>query len=137
MSIFLTSPGAQRPYSRSPWLPRLEEDLQPDSERSYGSKPIWKISLEDILSAMVLASGEQSEAGPSSNSSSCAILCGICGEELQTSETLSLRFCKHIFCVDCLRRYTLAKIHDQRYPIACPGCLAERASYDHMSSRTH
>ncbi|XP_045822236.1 E3 ubiquitin-protein ligase RSL1-like [Trifolium pratense] len=53
--------------------------------------------------------------------------CGICFEEKTDSDIFELRSkvfnrrkCKHIFCIDCVRKYIAVKINDNAYKVMCP-----------------
>ena len=128
MSIVTSSHAAQGPSSRE-LLPRgvLHEYAQP-----YGSRPTWKISLEDIFPVMETGTSELLETNSSISSSNQATYCGICADELQAAQALIVPTCNHKFCLDCLRTYVLIKLDEQRYPMACPGCLADRPNYNLM-----
>ncbi|KDR79183.1 hypothetical protein GALMADRAFT_63037 [Galerina marginata CBS 339.88] len=75
---------------------------------------------------MVLPPEESSSTGPSTSfSRSSAFECGICGDQLLAPEAMRIPVCQHTFCGECLRTYTSMKLREQRYPIACPSCLAD------------
>jgi E3 ubiquitin-protein ligase RNF144 len=53
--------------------------------------------------------------------------CGICFELKTDSEIFKIRSkvfkrrkCKHIFCIDCIRKYVAVQINDNAYKVMCP-----------------
>lgn len=59
--------------------------------------------------------------------------CGICLED--ENEQLVARFqpCNHPFCRDCARDYIRSKLSDNKFPILCPACAADK-DHDHPGS---
>ena len=53
-------------------------------------------------------------------------LCGVCLEDRSEVDITRVDKCGHNFCRDCIRSYVTSKIKEQRYPILCPTCVAER-----------
>ena len=66
--------------------------------------------------------------------------CGICGDEVRLEskhfilsifalpKAFKVPACNHLFCRTCLRTYTQVKVGERRFPIPCPGCLADPQS---------
>ena len=52
--------------------------------------------------------------------------CGVCLEERSEVDITRINNCGHNFCRDCIRSYVTSKIKEQRYPVLCPTCVAER-----------
>jgi regulator of replication initiation timing len=53
--------------------------------------------------------------------------CGVCFETLPYDFVARIKGCKHTFCRDCLRQHATTTIENRRYPIPCPGCLADNS----------
>lgn len=102
-----------RTHLRTTTLPGLQE-VGP----TYASEPMWRISLEDILAVMSRPPEEWTVVTLKPS----PLACGVCFDDLLQSDAFRIPGCGHTFCRECLRTYTVLKIHQSRYPIKCPTC---------------
>ncbi|KAF8657093.1 hypothetical protein AX16_002280 [Volvariella volvacea WC 439] len=54
-----------------------------------------------------------------------AFKCRICLNFNSTDHVTTIEGCSHEFCQDCVRDYVVSKIEERKYPILCPGCIAD------------
>lgn len=52
--------------------------------------------------------------------------CTICMEEVPEDFVARVNGCKHSFCRECLRGHVVAQISENKFPIGCPSCSAEK-----------
>ncbi|KDR70086.1 hypothetical protein GALMADRAFT_214829 [Galerina marginata CBS 339.88] len=92
---------------------RVPEDDMLRSSSNRRCPPEILTKFEETFFARVEPQSEQFE-------------CGVCGENRDVTEKLTLADCVHFFCKECLTTYAKTKIDEAQYPIPCPGCLAEK-----------
>lgn len=82
------------------------------------------------------STGNEEEPIPTASTSNPAlppVPCRICMDEILGDEAITIPYCEHIFCKDCLLTYVTGKLKEGRYPIHCPSCTTEDRTDVHVT----
>ena len=112
-------PAPPRSRSTSPWRASSPTPV-PDDDLLVLAKLQQEFYDED--------SRLRSEREALSSFQPSTFTCAVCTDEFSEEYVARVPICDHGFCRECLKKYAVSKLEEQRFPILCPSCIADNTS---------